>query len=69
MNKTIVFVTHDMDEAIKLADRIVILKAERSFRPALLMTFSGIRLMSLSKNLSAKNGYCNQDRILNASSR
>ncbi len=27
LNKTIVFVTHDMDEAIKLADRIVILKA------------------------------------------
>lgn len=26
LNKTIVFVTHDMDEAIKLADRIVILK-------------------------------------------
>ncbi|AMM93207.1 betaine/proline/choline family ABC transporter ATP-binding protein [Peribacillus simplex] len=27
LDKTIVFVTHDMDEAIKLADRIVILKA------------------------------------------
>ncbi|MED0771101.1 betaine/proline/choline family ABC transporter ATP-binding protein [Bacillus siamensis] len=27
LHKTIVFVTHDMDEAIKLADRIVILKA------------------------------------------
>ncbi|ASB87303.1 betaine/proline/choline family ABC transporter ATP-binding protein [Bacillus sonorensis] len=27
LNKTIVFVTHDMDEAIKLADRIVILRA------------------------------------------
>ncbi|QNU04581.1 betaine/proline/choline family ABC transporter ATP-binding protein [Peribacillus butanolivorans] len=27
LNKTIVFVTHDMDEAIKLGDRIVILKA------------------------------------------
>lgn len=26
LNKTIVFVTHDMDEAIKLADRIVIMK-------------------------------------------
>ncbi|WP_441394256.1 betaine/proline/choline family ABC transporter ATP-binding protein [Bacillus velezensis] len=27
LHKTIVFVTHDMDEAIKLADRIIILKA------------------------------------------
>ncbi|MEI1422981.1 choline ABC transporter ATP-binding protein OpuBA [Bacillus cabrialesii] len=27
LHKTIIFVTHDMDEAIKLADRIVILKA------------------------------------------
>ncbi|MCY9291083.1 osmoprotectant ABC transporter ATP-binding protein OpuCA, partial [Bacillus haynesii] len=27
LDKTIVFVTHDMDEAIKLADRIVILRA------------------------------------------
>ncbi|PAD19661.1 ATP-binding cassette domain-containing protein, partial [Terribacillus saccharophilus] len=26
LGKTIVFVTHDMDEAIKLADRIVIMK-------------------------------------------
>ncbi|MGM2901129.1 ATP-binding cassette domain-containing protein, partial [Bacillus cereus group sp. BC7] len=27
LGKTIIFVTHDMDEAIKLADRIVIMKA------------------------------------------
>ncbi|SDO33279.1 osmoprotectant transport system ATP-binding protein [Paenibacillus sp. yr247] len=29
LNKTIVFVTHDMDEAVKLADRIVLMKEGR----------------------------------------
>lgn len=39
LHKTIVFVTHDMDEAIKLADRIVILKREKSFKLERPMTF------------------------------
>ena len=34
LKKTIVFITHDFDEAIRLADRIAIMKDGASSRPA-----------------------------------
>lgn len=47
LHKTIVFVTHDMDEAIKLADRIVILKAGEIVQ---------VGTPDVLRNLSARSG-------------
>lgn len=55
LGKTIIFVTHDMDEALKLADRIVIMRGGNWFRSVLPMRSCGIPSMNLWKSLSGKN--------------
>lgn len=63
LGKTIVFVTHDMDEAIKLADQIVIMRDGKLVKLARRMKFSANRPTNLWKRLSAKNGCFRPGRI------
>ncbi|GAK14289.1 L-proline glycine betaine ABC transport system permease protein ProV [Geomicrobium sp. JCM 19039] len=56
IKKTIVFVTHDMDEAIKIANRIVIMRDGRLFKWIPLIGFLETRKMTLSVTLLERNG-------------
>jgi NitT/TauT family transport system ATP-binding protein len=59
--KTILFVTHDIDEAIQLADRVVVL----SRRPATIQTVVGVGLPR-PRDLNAAEYLATRDRILGA---
>lgn len=54
VKKTIVFVSHDMDEALKIADRIVLMKMRKLFRRIRRTGFSGVRRTTLSVLLLAR---------------
>lgn len=54
LGKTFIFVTHDMDEAIKLADKICIMSKEKSFNTIHLTIFYDIPQMTLLEILLGK---------------
>ena len=54
IRKNIYFVTHDMDEAIKLADKICIMSKEKSFNTIHLTIFYDILQMTLLEILLGK---------------
>ena len=54
LGKTFIFVTHDMDEAIKLADKICIMSKEKSFNTIHLTIFYDILQMTLLEILLGK---------------
>ncbi len=56
LKKTVVFVTHDMDEAIKIMDVIILMKDGKIVQQASPEQLCPRRQMSLSSNLSANTG-------------